>query len=67
VLGISKVGSLKRTTEVVKHRSGGQNSIRSQIARAAATTAIHAPKRGITHDLEFEEWRNKVTRSRAIR
>ena len=26
VLGISKVGSLKRTTEVVKHRSGGENS-----------------------------------------
>ena len=26
VLGVSKVGSLKRTTEVVKHRSGGENS-----------------------------------------
>ena len=27
VLGVSKVGALKRTTEVVKHRSGGENSI----------------------------------------
>ena len=26
VLGVSKVGTLKRTTEVVKHRSGGDNS-----------------------------------------
>lgn len=27
VLGISKVGALKRTTEVVSHHSGGENSI----------------------------------------
>ena len=26
VLGVSKVGALKRTTEVVKHRGGGENS-----------------------------------------
>ena len=26
VLGVSKVGPLKRTTEVVKHRDGGDNS-----------------------------------------
>ena len=26
VLGVSKCGALKRTTEVVKHRSGGDNS-----------------------------------------
>ena len=26
VLGVSKVSALKRTTEVVKHREGGENS-----------------------------------------
>lgn len=39
VLGVSKVGSLKRTTEVVKHRSGGQNSYDTSRPAAPATKA----------------------------
>jgi phage tail-like protein len=59
VLGVSKVSALKRTTEVVEHREGGDPS-----------TSRHSPgrnkfdsitlERGVTHDLEFEGWANKV-------
>jgi phage tail-like protein len=59
VLGISKVGSLKRTTEVVKHRSGGQNSYDHKSPGRSSYDAITL-ERGITHDLEFEKWANKV-------
>ena len=33
VLGVSKVGPLKRTTEVVRHRCGGENSHESPSRR----------------------------------
>ena len=59
VLGISKVGSLKRTTEVVKHRSGGENSNDHKSPGRTSYDAITL-ERGITHDLEFEKWANKV-------
>lgn len=59
VAGVSKVGALKRTTEVVDHREGGDPS-----------TVRHSPgqtkydpvtlERGVTHDTEFEKWANKV-------
>ena len=38
VAGISKVSALKRTTEVVKHREGGDPSTSSQSRRAAPST-----------------------------
>jgi phage tail-like protein len=59
VLGVSKVGSLKRTTEVVKHRSGGENSYDHKSPGRSSYDAITL-ERGITHDLEFEKWANKV-------
>ena len=59
VLGVSKVGSLKRTTEVVKHRSGGQNSYDHKSPGRSSYEAVTL-ERGITHDLEFEKWANKV-------
>ena len=59
VLGISKVGALKRTTEVVKHREGGENSTDHKSPGRTTYEAITL-ERGITHDLEFEEWANKV-------
>jgi phage tail-like protein len=59
VAGVSKVSALKRTTEVVKHREGGDPS-----------TSRHSPgrteydpitlERGVTHDLAFEQWAFKV-------
>ena len=59
VLGVSKVGALKRTTEVVKHRDGGDNSTDHKSPGRTTYDAI-TMERGITHDLEFEKWSNLV-------
>ncbi len=59
VLGISKCSSLKRTTEVVKHREGGENSTDHKSPGRTTYEAI-TMERGITHDLEFEKWANLV-------
>ena len=59
VMGVSKVGALKRTTEVVKHRSGGENSIDHKSPGRTSYDGITL-ERGITHDPEFENWANKV-------
>jgi phage tail-like protein len=59
VLGVSKVGTLKRTTEVVRHRHGNQNS--HDIPSPGRTTYDGITmERGITHDVEFERWANMV-------
>jgi phage tail-like protein len=59
VLGISKVSALKRTTEVVKHREGGDNSTDRKSPGRTTYDAITL-ERGLTHDPEFERWANKV-------
>ena len=59
VMGISKVGALKRTTEVVKHRDGGDNSTDHKSPGRTTYDAITV-ERGLTHDPEFEAWANKV-------
>jgi phage tail-like protein len=59
VLGVSKVGSLKRTTEVVKHREGGDPSSTRKSPGRTEYEAITL-ERGVTHDLEFEKWANSV-------
>ncbi len=59
VLGVSKVGALKRTTEVVKHREGGENSTDHKSPGRTTYDAI-TMERGITHDREFEKWANTV-------
>lgn len=59
VLGVSKVGALKRTTEVVKHREGGENSTDHKSPGRTTYEAITL-ERGLTHDVEFENWANKV-------
>ena len=59
VLGVSKVSALKRTTEVVKHRDGGDNSTDHKSPGRTSYDAITL-KRGLTHDPEFEAWANKV-------
>lgn len=59
VAGISKVGALKRTTEVVEHREGGDPST----SRKSPGRVKYEPimlERGVTHDPEFEAWANKV-------
>jgi phage tail-like protein len=59
VAGISKVSALKRTTEVVKHRSGGDPSTSFKSAGRSEFEAITL-ERGVTHDSDFEQWANKV-------
>ena len=59
VLGVSKVGALKRTTKLVEHRSGGENSTTHKSPGRTTYDAI-TMERGITHDREFENWANMV-------
>ena len=64
VAGVSKVGSLKRTTEVVKHREGGDPSSSRKSPGRTEYEAITL-ERGVTHDPEFERWASKVWQFRA--
>jgi phage tail-like protein len=59
VAGISKVSSLKRTTEVVKHREGGDPSTSRKSPGRTEYEAITL-ERGVTHDTDFEIWASKV-------
>jgi len=59
VAGISKVSGLKRTTEVVKHREGGDPSTSRKSPGRTEYEAITL-ERGVTHDKEFEQWANKI-------
>lgn len=59
VAGVSKVGMLKRTTEVVKHREGGDPSTTRKSPGRNEFDAITL-ERGVTHDPEFEKWANLV-------
>lgn len=59
VAGVSKVSALKRTTEIVEHREGGDPST----SRKSPGRTKYEPltlERGVTHDTEFEKWANKV-------
>ena len=64
VAGISKVGMLKRSTDVVEHRSGGDPST---VLKSPGQTKYDpiTLERGVTHDPEFEKWANKVWNFRA--
>ena len=52
VAGVSKVSMLKRTTEVVKHREGGDPSSSRKSPGRTEYDAITL-ERGVTHDTEF--------------
>jgi phage tail-like protein len=59
VAGVSKVSPLRRTTEVVKHREGGDPSSSRKSPGRSEYEAVTL-ERGVTHDPEFERWANKV-------
>lgn len=59
VCGVSKVSALKRTTEVVPHREGGENSTDHKSPGRTTYEGITL-ERGLTHDPEFEKWANLV-------
>ncbi len=59
VAGVSKVSILKRTTEVVTHRQGGDPSSSRKSPGRSEFEAVTL-ERGVTHDQAFEQWANKV-------
>ena len=59
VMGVSKVGALKRTTNVVSYREGGENSTNHKSPGQTEYDGLTL-ERGITHDTEFEKWANLV-------
>lgn len=59
VAGISHVSALRRTTEVVEFREGGDPSM-SRKSPGRTTYEPITLERGLTHDLEFEQWANMV-------
>jgi phage tail-like protein len=59
VAGVSKVSALKRITEMVEHREGGDPSSSHKSPGRTKYEAI-TMERGVTHDPEFEAWANKV-------
>jgi phage tail-like protein len=59
VAGVHKVSALKRTTEMVEHREGGDPSTSRKSPGRTKYEAVTL-ERGVTHDLEFERWANKV-------
>ncbi len=65
VAGVSKVSALKRSTEVVEHRNGGDPST----SRKSPGRSKYEPitlERGVTHDTAFEQWANKVWNLNAL-
>jgi phage tail-like protein len=62
VAGISKMTALKRSTEVLNLREGGEpNSTRKEPGRTDFEPITL--ERGVTHDNAFEEWANQVMQS----
>jgi phage tail-like protein len=59
VAGVSKVSALKRTTEVVSHRHGGDVSTPRHSPGASKFEPITL-ERGITFATEFQAWTNLV-------
>jgi phage tail-like protein len=59
VAGVSKVSGLKRTTDVIEHREGGDPSLNRKSPARTKYDPITL-ERGVTHDPEFEQWANKI-------
>jgi phage tail-like protein len=59
VAGVHRISALRRTTEVIEHREGGDPSMRRKSPGRTTFEPI-VLERGISHDTEFERWANKV-------
>jgi phage tail-like protein len=59
VAGVSKVSALRRTTEVIEHREGGDPSTSRKSPGRTKYEAITL-ERGVTHDTDFEAWASKL-------
>lgn len=59
VAGVNKVSGLRRTTEAVRFREGGDPSS-SRVSPGQTNYEAVTLERGMTQDTEFEQWANKV-------
>ena len=56
VAAVSKVGGLKRSSDVIEYKQGGDSIIRKGLGRTKYEPITC--ERGVTHDPDFEEWAN---------
>src|SRR6201994_2974696 len=56
VAAVSKVGALKRSSDVIEYKEGGNAIIRKGLGRTKYDPITL--ERGLTHDLTFAEWAN---------
>jgi phage tail-like protein len=56
VAAVSKIGGLKRTSDVIDYREGGNGIIRKGLGRTKYDPILL--ERGLTHDRDFAEWAN---------
>lgn len=61
IAAVSKMSALKRTTEVVRHRDGG-DSMSTRKAPGRTDFEAITLERGITQDREFDGWAKRVWR-----
>ncbi len=59
VAGLTKMGALKRTTEMVEFREAGENITSRKLPGKSSYTAVSL-EAGITYDTTFEDWANLV-------
>ena len=59
VAGLSKMGALKRTTEMVEFREAGENITSRKLPGKSSYQAVTL-EAGLTYDTAFEDWANLV-------
>jgi phage tail-like protein len=59
VAGMTKMGALKRTTEMVEFREAGENIVSRKLPGKSSFQAVSL-EAGITYDTAFEDWANLV-------
>src|SRR5215469_14900788 len=60
VAAVSKIGSLKRSSDVIEYKQGGDAIIRKGLGRTKYEPITL--ERGVTHDPDFEDWANATQR-----
>ncbi len=59
VAGLTKMGALKRTTELIEYREAGVNITSRKMPGKTSFTAVTL-EAGITYDTAFQDWANLV-------
>lgn len=59
VAGVSKISALKRTSDVIRHRSGADSNVEHRSPGRSHYEPITL-ERGVTHDPAFEEWASRI-------